>query len=286
MHPSPADAALINRLLADVEAFGRVVRRRTLRAQGHSPHTIAAAVDAALLTSAGRLWVALPGADPLLVAAARSGVVLACATAARHLGLWTVDTAGVHVAAAAHASHRKVAKGTVVHWAEPVMKRHPDSLVDPIENILALAAGCLPHEQALTIWESAMNKSLVDPLALARLTLAPAAQRLLAEASPLADSGLETIFFTRLRWLGLRIVPQVWLYGHRVDFLIGERLVVQIDGGHHVDGQRTSDIRHDAELMLRGYHVIRVGYQQVIHDWPGVQLLITRAVGQGLHRAP
>lgn len=285
MHPSPTGTALINRLLADVDAFGRVVRRRKLRAQGHSPHTIAAAVGTGRLTAAGRLWVALPGADPLLLDAARGGVLLACATAARHLGLWTVATTGLHVAAAAHASHRKVAKGTVVHWAEPLVPRHPDSLVDPIENVLALAAGCLPHEQALTIWESAMNKSLVDPPALARLPLAPAARRLLDEASPLADSGLETIFFTRLSWLGLRIVPQAWLYGHRVDFLIGDRLVVQIDGGHHVDGQRTSDIRHDAELMLRGYHVIRVGYQQVMHDWPGVQLLITQAVGQGLLRA-
>ena len=37
--------------------------------------------------------------------------------------------------------------------------------------------------------------------------------------------------------------------------------------------------------MLLGYHVIRVGYQAVVSDWPRVQDQIMRAVAQGLHRA-
>jgi hypothetical protein len=31
--------------------------------------------------------------------------------------------------------------------------------------------------------------------------------------------------------------------------------------------------------------VIRVGYLQIMHDWPGVQASIMQAVAQGLHRA-
>ncbi|MGL1231762.1 DUF559 domain-containing protein [Vibrio parahaemolyticus] len=58
-----------------------------------------------------------------------------------------------------------------------------------------------------------------------------------------------------------------------------------MDGGHHVGAQRTSDIRHDAELLLLGYHVIRVGYEQIVHRWPEVQDRILHAVAQGLHRA-
>jgi very-short-patch-repair endonuclease len=73
--------------------------------------------------------------------------------------------------------------------------------------------------------------------------------------------------------------------GHRVDALIGARLVLQIDGKHHVGAQRTENIRHDAELTLLGYHVIRVSYTQMMFDWPQVQDLILRAVAQGLHRA-
>ncbi len=83
----------------------------------------------------------------------------------------------------------------------------------------------------------------------------------------------------------MSIRSQVWLNGHRVDFLIGERLVLQIDGGHHVDAQRIKDNRHDAELRMCGYTVIRVGYAQVMHHWPEVHELLTRAVARGLHLA-
>ncbi len=81
------------------------------------------------------------------------------------------------------------------------------------------------------------------------------------------------------------IRPQAWVAGHRVDFLIGERLVLQIDGGHHVGRQRRSDIAHDARLMLLGYHVIRVDYVQVVDRWHEVSGLVQRAVAQGLHLA-
>ncbi|WP_228479238.1 DUF559 domain-containing protein [Microbacterium atlanticum] len=70
-----------------------------------------------------------------------------------------------------------------------------------------------------------------------------------------------------------------------MDHLIGERLVVQIDGGHHVDSQRESDIAHDALLRLRGYTVFRFGYHQLLSEWPFVQSVIMQAVAQGLHRA-
>ena len=108
---------------------------------------------------------------------------------------------------------------------------------------------------------------------------------MLIEARPFADSGTETIFFTRLAWLEVAITPQVWLFGHRVDFLLGDRLVVQIDGGHHVGSQRTSDIAHDALLKLHGYHVIRIGYEQLMNGWPEVQRVILAAIGQRLHLA-
>ncbi|WP_309082499.1 endonuclease domain-containing protein [Microbacterium sp.] len=89
----------------------------------------------------------------------------------------------------------------------------------------------------------------------------------------------------RLRWLRVPIRIQTWIAGHRVDALIGDRLVLQIDGATHVGAQRSEDIRHDAELKLMGYHVIRVSYTQVMFEWHVVQDLIMRAIAQGLHRA-
>ena len=171
-------------------------------------------------------------------------------------------------------------------WAEPLIARSPDSLEDPIENVLAAVALCQPRDGALAIVESAIRKGKADALALRRLPLSARARDLVDIAQPFSDSGLETFVVPRLRWMKLRIVAQAWIAGHRVDFLIGQRLALQIDGGHHVGAQRTSDIAHDAQLMLLGYHVIRVGFEQVVNDWPSVQDLVMRAVAQGLHREP
>ncbi len=163
------------------------------------------------------------------------------------------------------------------------MPRHPGILTDPIENVLWAVAGCQPELDALAIWESALRKKSTSLEVMRRLVLPPEARRLCEIATPWSDSGLESFVPPRLRWLGLRIVAQVWIAGHRVDFLIGERLVVQIDGGTHVGAQRDQDIAHDALLALQGYHVIRVGYRQVTERWHQVQDLIMRAVAQGLH---
>lgn len=283
------DAALRreDRVCDAVVAKGGIARRMTLKRSGHSAYAIAEAIDAGRLVAIRRLWVATPDADPHLAAAARAGVVVSCVTQARRLGLWVLDDphAPAHVAAPPHAGRVDVLSGTIVHRRQPLVPRHPDALVDSIENVLATVAACQPHESALAIWESALRQRLVDPLVLGRLELPSTARELLDTACPFSDSGLESFVVPRLRWLRLRIVPQAWIAGHRVDFLIGDRLVLQIDGGHHVGTQRTSDNQHDALLMLMGYHVIRVSYDQVIGDWPAVQELIMRAVAQGLHRA-
>lgn len=138
-------------------------------------------------------------------------------------------------------------------------------------------------EEAVTIWDSALNKQLIDYAVLARLPFKGVAKKVLERASRFADSGLESYVRQRLAWLRIRIVPQAWIYGHRVDFLIGDRLILQVDGRQHQGAQRTSDIAHDAMLALRGYEVIRVSYEQIMGDWPAVQLRIMMAIAQGLH---
>lgn len=272
-------------LIAAVAASDGVARVSTLVRVGHSRHRIAQALGDGSLVRVRRDWIAMPRADAYLVAAARNGVVISCVTAARRAGLWVLGAEDkTHVAALPHAVGHKPEKA-IVHWSRPAVPRHPDALVDPIENVLVIVAACQPYEAALAIWESALRHRHVDPLVLAGLTLPTAARHLLEAASPFSDSGLETFVVPRLRWMRLRIVPQAWIAGHPVDFLIGERLVLQIDGGHHVGPQRTSNIAHDARLMTMGYHVIRVGYDQMVNDWPAVQQLIMRAVARGLHRA-
>ncbi|MEV4737606.1 MULTISPECIES: endonuclease domain-containing protein [unclassified Microbacterium] len=268
-----------------VRERGGVVRVRELAEFGFRRAAIESALREARLWRVRPGWVAVPDADPLVVQAARHGVVLSCLTQARRLGLWVHDERpGIHVAVTPGSAGGR-SSGIRVHWAKPLIPRPPGLLVDPIENVLALVAECEPYEQALATWESALNQNQVDRDVLSNLPLRPRARRLLDEASPFADAGLETYVRVRLRWLRLPIRAQIWIAGHRVDILVGERLVIQIDGGHHVGAQRAEDIRHDAQLRLMGYHVIRVGYHQVTQEWALVQDLVMRAVAQGLHRA-
>jgi very-short-patch-repair endonuclease len=283
-------------LVESVRSQGGVARSSVVRDQGATSRELTTAVRTGTLVSPRRGWLALPDADPSLVAAARAGVVLTCVTQAARLGLWVLEEDRPHVAAPSHSGGVRVVRKrpvpsaqpeplATVHWSKPIVPRHPGTLVDSIENVLFLVAMCQPFEAALAVWESAMRKQLVSALGLSRFSLPARARRVLAAANPFADSGLESFVLPRLRWLKVHIVPQTWIAGHRVDFLIGERLVLQIDGGHHVGAQREQDIAHDAALMLLGYHVVRVGYRQVVDRWHEVQDVIMRAVGQGLHLA-
>ena len=225
------DAIPATVVAARVAEIGGVVRSTRLGDEGHSRHRVAQAVDLGLLQRVRRGWLSVPDADRALVAAARHGVILSCVTVAHRRGLWVAERPAVP-----HAAYpgrgRIVASAAVVHWQRPIVPRNPEALEDGIENVLMNVASCLPYEQARAIWDSALNKRLVDSAALRRLPWTGAARRLADEATPWADSGLETFFVVRLRWLGLPIRVQIWIVGHRVDVLIGERLVVQIDGGH------------------------------------------------------
>jgi len=271
-------------LLAAVSDAGGVARAASLARAGHSRYRVGVALREEHLIRVRRDWVALPGADPELVAAAREAVVLSCITLARRLGLWVLDEDRCHVAADPRGAGGK-SRLARVHWAVPLVPRHPDALVDTIENALVLVATCRPFETALAVCESAIHTGRATREMLARMDVPPAARAVLAATDPFADSGLETLFRTRLRWLRLRIAWQIWIAGHRVDFLIGDRLAVQLDGGHHVGAQRASDVAHDAQLMLLGYHVLRFTYAQIVADWAAVQDTIMRAVAVGLHRA-
>lgn len=259
-----------------------VARASMLYDLGVRQTDIARALDAGTVLRPRRGWIAHIKADAELIAAARNGVVLTCITQARRLGLWVREEPSTHVAARTPVS-RAEAAGCTIHWGKPILPRPPDSLEDPLENVLSFVADCQPFEAALAIWESALNKQLVVPGQLQALPLRKRARLLLADSTPFSDSGLETLFLSRLRWLQVRIVPQAWVDGHKVDFLIGKYLVVQIDGGHHVGPQRTSDNRHDSRLALSGYTVLRIGYDQVLNDWPTVQHEIMTAFSQGLH---
>lgn len=266
----------------EIRRRGGVVRTRTLREAGYGRGQIERALPKLIRPRHG--WLALRNADQELIFAARHGVVIGCISQARRLGLWVSHEDRPHVNSLT--PHRQRPRMHArVHWNRPLIPRHPDALVDRIENTLATVVACQPKEHAIAVIESALNKQLITYTELTTLPMSQAAKDIVAACSRFSDSGLESLVRTRLRWLRVPIRQQVWLFGHRVDFLIGERLVLQIDGGHHVGAQRDSDIRHDALLHRHGYVVIRVSYRQVMDEWPETQDLILGAIARDLHSA-
>lgn len=229
-------------------------------------------------------WIAVPEADPMLVAAAETGVVLTCVTQAARLGLWQVDDGRVHVGIAPD-RHTRRATDALLHWRVPPTPRDPASLTDPLDNVLALIAECQPYEDALAVWESALRTGQADAGSLTMLATTERSRRLARDAAPYSDAGTESVILARLRWLRIPLRRQVWLLGHRVDLLLGDRLVIQVDGGHHVGAQRASDVAHDARLLAAGFHVIRITVWQLHHEWPAVQERIQAAIARGLHLA-
>lgn len=234
-----------------------------------------------------RRWLATRDAPPLLTRAAAVSGRLACVTAATHHGLWTLDDGRIHLAVR-HSASRFDAGGAIVHWSSGPIEPHRYELVEPVISALVHIADCRPFDHALATWESAIRGGAVTPGMLGGLPLrSAAAKRVRHAASQLSDSGIETIPRTRLQRIGMAVRQQVVIDGHRIDGLIGERLVYQIDGYefHRSAEQRRRDIAHDRRLMLMGYTVLRFDYKQILFEWDLVESELRHAVALGLHLA-
>ncbi len=267
---------------------GGIVHRGELLDLGVSAHALRSAIRAEAVHRVRRYWVATSGAPPALVLAAEVTGVLACVSAARHRGWWIPPDADaeIHVRVAAHAA--KPSREVRSHWDPPIVPTGPRVLIESIEDSLNHIARCLPRETAIAIWESAARTERLSPESLRRVRwTTPAADECAASVTGLSDSGLETLFVHRLRPWGLPIRQQIVLAGRRIDVLIGDRLVVQVDGFafHSSAADRGRDVAHDRELSLRGYTVLRFTYAQVVHDWPAVERAIARAIATGAHLA-
>ena len=117
---------------------------------------------------------------------------------------------------------------------------------------------------------------------------APVADRvILARADGVCESGTESIFWNRIQPFDLDVRRQV-VIGRvgRVDFVVGERLVVEIDGAaYHADSEQfEADRRRDAMLSRLGYRVLRFSYTQVMFRWAEVEAALIGALVRGDHR--
>jgi very-short-patch-repair endonuclease len=264
-----------------------IARREDAHAAGHSEYAIKRAVASGRVRRIRGHWIATSDAAIDLVRAATVPGRLTCVTAAERHGLWTPAHTVGHIAVDRGASRFDRAR-LKVHWARGPMPTSRSALIDPVENVLFHVARCQPEAHALAVWESAIRVRGLSRDYLRGIRWAStAATKILEQVSELADSGLESHVVHPLLRPGLPVRQQVTIDEHDVDVLIGDLLVVQIDGFavHSDAAQRRRDIRDDARLVLRGYTVLRFDFAQVMSDWASVEVTILGAVAQGLHLA-
>src|SRR5690606_24284588 len=142
---------------------------------------------------------------------------------------------------------------------------------------------CGSREEFIAAADSAVRQGRLSPTEL-RDAGVPA--RLCELIDPSSESGGEPMLRLRLRALRLAFRSQVPVPGvGRVDFLVGDRLVIEVDGyAHHGDREAFErDRRRDARLVELGYIVIRVSYRQLAEEWADVERSILAVVRSGRH---
>lgn len=141
-----------------------------------------------------------------------------------------------------------------------------------IVRALVQLASCQGAEAFFVAFESAWRLRRLGAAARAEVRRPlPAGMRYLVDlARGDADSGLESLVRLRLARLGIAMRSQVRIDGvGRVDFLVGDRIILEIDGRENHDGEslRHRDLRRDAEAARRGYVTLRFDYALVMHHW-------------------
>jgi very-short-patch-repair endonuclease len=275
-----------------------VAHRVQLRAAGVPVREIRFSLEHGLIRQIRRDWFATESCDSLLQRAVYAGVTLSCVSAAVVHGLWDVRAREVHVAASRHTPrihHEKLAgiehgdRPLRVHWvraAAPGPAPRVREVLDDVPRTLVRIAHCQPTEAAVAIFDSALRRGSASMHELRELGATDAAvRRTLQSVQPLADSGYESLTRVRLERIGVRMTQQVVIDGHPVDGMIGQRLLVQIDGWgpHSSRSQRNRDLAQDERLRRRGYVVLRFSVDQVEYEWAMIESAVLSVIATGAH---
>jgi very-short-patch-repair endonuclease len=245
---------------------GSVARTDTLLQAGFTDRSIRNAVAAGEIRRLRHGVVALPDAPADLMGAVLGNGLLTCASAAVHRGLWVL-----HEPQALHLLCRHAGpKDAVVHRESLV----PPAGLRPVASttdILLHSLRCLPAVEAAVMVESAARQG-VTTLGYLRERLPGkrngAARGVLDLVDGTADSAIEVVARILFRSEGIHTETQVELPGIGiVDFLLEGFLIVEIDGGTHLEPRQVKKdrVRNNAST-LTGYAVLRYGYADVVYN--------------------
>jgi very-short-patch-repair endonuclease len=279
----------------DIRSLGGLAATHELLARGWTSYSLSYLARHGRVIRVRQGWYANVGTDPLLLQAWRVGGRLTCITGARGLGLWTRDDGRLHVAVPAH--HARLRRtddsrarlqstdAVVVHWRDAVAgSRYFVSAAD----CLADATQCLEPAFALPIADSALRSGLLSRSELGRVVRSSALRYrlVLNRADRRSESFPESVFRALLMSAGIPYEIQATIDGIRVDFLIGQRLVVEVDGREFHGGIEAfeRDRSRDARLGVRGYRVLRFTYRQVVERPDEVIAALRAAMARNDHR--
>jgi very-short-patch-repair endonuclease len=268
--------------------LGGVARTGELAEQGVSRHALRQAVSAGVLIRLREGLYAHPSIPVNRRAAAAHGGMLTCSSALEAAGLWVMPYAGLHIAVLRRGRvHSHEACQCVVHRVERAVVLGRRSSV---ARALAAVLRCQGEEAFFVSLESALYQGRLSSTRRGSLMRRiPARSRWLIElARSDAESGLESLFRLRLHRFGVSLRSQVFVPGvGRVDFVIGDRLIIEIDGkaNHEGRSERHKDLARDAIAAGLGFETLRFDYAMVMHDWPTVLAVVLAKVQAGAHLA-
>jgi very-short-patch-repair endonuclease len=283
-------------LEAEIHRLGGIASAHELSLAGVTPGLLRAAVANRSITRVRKGWYARSDADTDVLRAWRVGGRLACVSAAAHRGLWVPGPRDVlHVSVPVTASrlrtplsHRqRLAEtpdaNTHIHWDGPA--RYGERVAVPVALAVEQSFRCAGTNTGFVLLESAMNHRLLDDEQRAAMfsRLPAGASRLAAHACGLSESGIESMMKLILLRLGIPFRQQVYFDSvGRVDFVVGDRLVIEVDG-REFHAEPYKDRHRDALLSIAGRRVLRFLYAQIVYESPIVEAAIVAALSRSDH---
>jgi very-short-patch-repair endonuclease len=252
-------------VLASLKFAGSVARTGTLLQAGFTERAIRLSLASGEIVRLRHGVVALPGAAPDLVTAVLANGLLSCASATEHHGLWRL-----HEPQRPHLLCRHgAATGVVIHRGSVVPPEFPRPVAGLTDTLLH-ALRCLPAVESAVMVESALQQGRTTLDYLRRRLPGNrngSARAVLDLVDGSAGSAIEVVARLLFRSQGMYTQTQVDLPGIGiVDFLLEGFLIVEIDGGTHLEPRQVKkDRQRNNASTLSGYAVLRYGYREVVY---------------------
>jgi len=286
----------MKRVEDEIRRLGGIASARELDSAGFTPGILRSGVSSHAITRVRKGWYAEPTTDFDVLRAWRVGGRLACVSATSHHGLWMPPGVELlHVSVPVSASRLRVPHNhaqrlaetpdalTRIHWDGP--SRYGDRIAVPIEIAITQAFSCAGTTVGFVLLESALHMGVLSsPQRAAILTALPRqASRVANHSTATSESGIESLMKLLLIGLGVPFRQQVVIESvGRVDFVIGERLVIEVDGREfHSDLYK--DRKRDALLSVAGRRVLRFLYAQIVYESSAVEAAIVSALARSDH---